>query len=589
MNLNCSNARIGGAHLSIINRKLAAIVLPLALAVAFVASSAAGVYGTGPAVAAAAASDAARADMAAELNREYRELRVGQVTLKVDRYVYREEDNYIAGIIRYADFANWDTVMQTEPQVLRQFLKGIADEVGPIAARNLFEISWMVLDVVDTKPANFEPYELSAMINGKWGVMRPLAHTVCLYCSDRSVSLSTLTYSPGPVTYRIKPGAIYFPALGDLSKWVDAAAPIPGAADKKTQAMEILNQGFRETRIGSLTLRVAGYATKDGPDRTIVGMIRLSDYPSWDRAIRENPKELTAWLSSAAKRVQYLSPGQFELSWAVTDLSAARPTGFAANETARRSDGKLVVVRPLAYTPHLGASETVILRPASSLPATSAPVASNWKPGTTVYLPTPANYFATPTVPVVANVGRPPLSPTLLPDTADQKAIDSILSAQATRDIAGGTVAISDVYETGTAGAPSMLVFLTVAEYAQWEQALYLDEAGLADWLFDMTEAARKAGGRKYQLTWAVVDVAEELPLGFALWEVADVHYSRKLLVRTLAVTVESADGTGIAIRTPAELPNSVRQSMSGSADWVTIRRPLLYFNATGDGLELKP
>jgi hypothetical protein len=576
--------------LSIVHRKLAAIVLPVALAITFVSATAFGVYGPGPAVAAAATVDDARAAITAALNLEYREIRVGQVTLKVDRYVYREEDNYIAGIVRHADFANWDTVMRTEPQVLRHFLEGIADEVGPLATRNLFEISWTVLDVADAKPAGFEPHELTALSDGKWGMIRPLAHTACLYCSDRSVYLSARLSTSGPVTYRIKPGTIYFPALADLPEWAQAAAPLPGTPDYKAQAMEILNQGFRETRIGGLTLRVASYATKDAPARTIVGMITLSEYPNWERAIRENPQELLAWLASAAKRVQPLAAGEFELSWSVVDLATAHPKGFTQSETMRRVDAKLVVVRPLAYTPQLGASDTVILRPASSLPTASAPVATNWKPGTTIYLPTPAHYYVTPAVPVVPTVGLPPLTPPLQPDAADQKAIDGIMSAYATRKIAGGTVAVSDVYETGTAGAPSMLVFLSAADYGNWEQALYLDEAGLADWLFDMTEAAREAGGRKYQLTWAVVDVVHELPLGFATWEVADVHYSRKLLVRTLAVTVESAEGTGIAIRKPAEMPNPGRQTMSGgSADWVTTRRPLLFFNATGDGLELKP
>jgi len=579
--------------LSIINRKLAAIVLPVALAITFVCATALGIYGSGPAVAAAATADDARAAVAAALNQEYREIRVGQVTLKVDRYVYRDEDNYVAGIVKVADFAAWDKAMRNDPEILQHFLKGVAGEVSPLAEGGRLELSWMVLDVVDTKPANFEPNELTMMSDGKWGVIRPLAHTACLYCGFGGgyVYMSTMSYSgSGPATYRWAPGTVYFPSLRDLSAFAATAAPAAAEPDKTAQALDILNQAFRETRIGDLPLRVAGYSTKDAPARTIVGMIALSDYPNWEQAIRKTPEELTAWLSSAARRVEHLASGQFELSWSVVDLTTAKPKGFTDSEAVRRADKKYLVVRPLAYTPHLGESDRVILRPASSLPTATGPVAANWKPGTTVYLPTLSHYVFTATVPVVPTVGRPPFTPNLLPDASDLKATISIMSDYAKREIAGGTVAVSDVYETGTAGAPSMLVFLSAADYGNWEQALYLDEAGLADWLFDMTEAAREAGGRKYQLTWAVVDVVDELPLGFAMWEVADVHYSRKLLVRTLAVTVESQDGTGIAIRTPAEMPNAGRQTMSGgSADWVTIRRPLLFFNATGDGLELRP
>jgi hypothetical protein len=573
-------------------RKLVATVLPIALAVAFVASTAIGIYGSGPAVAVAAADDA-RDQIAAELNQDAREIRLGQETLKVDRYVYREEDNFIAGIVKVADFAAWDKAMRNDPENLQHFLKGIADEVAPLAEGSRLELSWMVLDVVDAKPANFELHELTALSEGKWGVIRPLAHTACLYCrfGGRYVYVSTISYTgSGPATYRWRPGAVYFPDLSDLSAFAATASSTPAEPDKPTQAMEILNQGFRETRIHGITLKVAGYSTQDAPKRTIVGMIKLSEYPNWERAMREYPEELSAWLSSAARRVQSLAINTFELSWGVVDQTVVKPKGFTDSEVVRRTDRKYLVVRPLAYTWNAGAHDRVELRPASSMPTASEPVAANWKPGTTVYLPTLSHYAFASSVPIMPSVGRPPLASTPLPDPDDRNAINSMTADYATRTIAGSTVAVSEVYETGTLGAPSMLIFLSEADYANWEQALYLDEAGLADWLFDMTEAARKAGGRKYQMTWAVVDVVELMPLGFATWEVADVHYSRKLLVRTLAVTVESADGTGIAIRTPAEMPNSVRKSMSaGSADWVTTRRPMLFFNETGDSLELRP
>ncbi|MDF2627698.1 MAG: hypothetical protein K0R39_1529 [Symbiobacteriaceae bacterium] len=578
--------------MSTIHRKLAAVLLPIVLALAFVASTAIGIYGAGPATAVAATTDG-RAEVTARLNEDYRELRVGQATLKVDRYAYREDRNYIAGIIKVTDFGAWDTAMRNSPEVLRQFLKGIADEVSPLATGGRYEIAWMVLDVVDSKPTNFESSELSSLPSEKWGVIRPLAHTACLYCKygGGSVYLSTLSYT-GPVTYRWKPGTIYFPALTDLSAWVpaDPTESTTPKTDNKTEALAILNQGFRETRIGPLTLRVSGYTTENAPFRSILGMISVADYPNWDKAIREYPTELQAWLTTAAKRVKPLANGQFELAWSVVDLTATKPTGFTNAEMVQRTDKKYLVIRPIAYTWLLGDSGNVVMRPASSLPAASGPVSANWYPGSTVYLPQHGYYSKVTALPAVPKVGRPPFAPSVMPAAADKKAADSIMSGLATRKINGSTITIADVQYTGTSSAPSLLVFLSAAEYSNWEKALYADEAGLATWLFDMTEAARNAGGRNYKVTWAVVDVVETLPKGFARWEVVDVQYSRKLLVRTLAQTTEVSNGFGLIIRPTTDMPNANTQSMTlGDPDWVTTRRPMLFFNATGDALEMLP
>ncbi len=109
-----------------------------------------------------------------------------------------------------------------------------------------------------------------------------------------------------------------------------------------------------------------------GLGRSLVGMISVQDYPQWERALREEPGALEAWLRQAAERVRPAAREDgFHLAWAVVDVLGAKPAGFAPFEVTPLNDGTYLVVRPLAATADHRHTE-VALRPLGSLSLAAA-------------------------------------------------------------------------------------------------------------------------------------------------------------------------------------------------------------------------
>lgn len=106
--------------------------------------------------------------------------------------------------------------------------------------------------------------------------------------------------------------------------------------------------------------------------RSLVGIIDISDYSHWEKAVSESPVALTAWLQKAAERVVDASKRDgFHIAWAVIGTPDQRPAGFADNEITPMDNGIYLVIRRLAST--LDHTKTVIsLRPLTSLQDSAA-------------------------------------------------------------------------------------------------------------------------------------------------------------------------------------------------------------------------
>jgi hypothetical protein len=105
---------------------------------------------------------------------------------------------------------------------------------------------------------------------------------------------------------------------------------------------------------------------------SLVGIIDISDYPAWEKAVKDSPVALTAWLQKAAERVLDASRRDgFHIAWAVIGTPYQRPAGFADNEITAMDNDTYLVIRRLAST--LDHTKTVIsLRSLTSLQQSAA-------------------------------------------------------------------------------------------------------------------------------------------------------------------------------------------------------------------------
>ncbi|HLO04231.1 MAG TPA: hypothetical protein VK191_14055 [Symbiobacteriaceae bacterium] len=109
---------------------------------------------------------------------------------------------------------------------------------------------------------------------------------------------------------------------------------------------------------------------------SLVGMLSVEQYMSWEATLRRDPAALQHWLQAAATLV--LNPMQtdrFALSWALVETRASVPSWALPSEVTPLADGRFLVVRYLAGTTGLG-QPTVEVRAAASLGSPADPSAS---------------------------------------------------------------------------------------------------------------------------------------------------------------------------------------------------------------------
>lgn len=128
---------------------------------------------------------------------------------------------------------------------------------------------------------------------------------------------------------------------------------------------------------------------------SLVGMLSVEQYMSWEATLRRDPAGLKRWLQAAADLV--LSAKQtdrFALSWALVETRVSVPSWALPSEVTPLADGRFLIVRYLAGTAGLGQTE-VAVRSADSLGSPADPTAA-WArfgpqirfDGTDIYRPT---------------------------------------------------------------------------------------------------------------------------------------------------------------------------------------------------------
>jgi len=145
-----------------------------------------------------------------------------------------------------------------------------------------------------------------------------------------------------------------------------------GPAITIDDAKKALTSDFSSFAQGGAAFRVEYQKMTHTNGVALVGLIRVADYPAWEKAVREAPGELTKWLEDAARRVQPASSREgFHIAWSVVDVVDGWPGGFAKNELTLMDNGTYLVVRRLASTVDHTKTE-ISLRPLASLQESAA-------------------------------------------------------------------------------------------------------------------------------------------------------------------------------------------------------------------------
>ncbi|HWI65526.1 MAG TPA: hypothetical protein VNT75_27155 [Symbiobacteriaceae bacterium] len=184
---------------------------------------------------------------------------------------------------------------------------------------------------------------------------------------DTSFLIPTSTRAPG--------GAVANPTAGTRPS-TPAFPPVKftGPVNTMDDARKALASDFGTFARNGITFTVEyqAYPQAAASGTSLVGMISTGDYPAWERALREQPDALTAWLKNAAERVREATArAGFYLSWAVIDVVQSRPAGYADKELTLMENDSYLVVRRLAATMDYSKTE-ISLRPAASLQDSAA-------------------------------------------------------------------------------------------------------------------------------------------------------------------------------------------------------------------------
>lgn len=154
---------------------------------------------------------------------------------------------------------------------------------------------------------------------------------------------------------------------------ITAPARFTGPATKLADAKKALASDFGVFSHEGAVFRVEyQIMTHTNRGSSLAGIISIDDYPYWEKAAKDSPVALTAWLQKAADRVLDASRRDgFHIAWAVIATPHQRPAGFADSEITPMDNGTFLVIRHLAST--LDHTKTVIsLRTPSSLQQSAA-------------------------------------------------------------------------------------------------------------------------------------------------------------------------------------------------------------------------
>ena len=146
-----------------------------------------------------------------------------------------------------------------------------------------------------------------------------------------------------------------------------------------------------------------------------------------------------------------------------------------------------------------------------------------------------------------------------------------------------GSVAIRfDYQEMGHAGSRTSLVgLISVGDYRAWEAALASQPQALERWLESAVKKAAPALARdRFHLVWAVVDVVQSRPAGFADYEVTPLEDGTFQVTRPLAATVDY-NSTLLSVRPLDSLRLSAAgQPTASGSPWATYG-PLLRWDSS--------
>lgn len=167
--------------------------------------------------------------------------------------------------------------------------------------------------------------------------------------ADTSWSILSLTGSPAAG----KPDGVA--AQNGAQPGAATAAPVKftGTPVYLIDARKALVSDFSTFAAGGVTFQVEYQAIRQAASSgtSLVGMLRVADYPAWEKAVLEQPAALKEWLEKAAGRVLEASHRQgFHVAWGVVESVDVRPAGFADQEITPMEDGSFLVVRRLAAT-----------------------------------------------------------------------------------------------------------------------------------------------------------------------------------------------------------------------------------------------
>lgn len=114
-------------------------------------------------------------------SRSFLQLRYGRYPngFAVDYQVMRHAGtgSSLTGLISVADYQVWAQEADRHPERLQQWLNDAVQTIRVTAQRERFHVAWAVVEVVTRRPAGFADFEVTALDNGSFLVVRPLAST----------------------------------------------------------------------------------------------------------------------------------------------------------------------------------------------------------------------------------------------------------------------------------------------------------------------------------------------------------------------------------------------------------------------------
>lgn len=146
-----------------------------------------------------------------------------------------------------------------------------------------------------------------------------------------------------------------------------------------------------------------------------------------------------------------------------------------------------------------------------------------------------------------------------------------------------GSVTVSNIdYQQmlNRSQSTSIVGILSLESYSDWNRALDLEPKHLQAWLESAAKMALPATRTdRIFMSWAVVDVRNARPSGFAAHEVTELSNGTFLVIRQLASTISHLDPV-ITLRSRESLAMSARLGPNEGGPWTTYT-PVLNFDST--------